>query len=372
MSVNLGTASPRTYSVGRADDPYKKYWWAILAGFGLTGAWLCLPVMDSSIGSARIDTSKPPTDAGGEQSLDSRENPSGAPGLNLSMDGMKKHGAKGDEFVPSMLYQAAPDAPGALKDGAPFGSATGSAGASSASGSLADQLKKVGAKDASGWAEKAQRGFDAPKLGGSGMSGLGSVGGGSSAMASAGGVSAFGARNSEVGFGSAKGLRDDGGGAIGKGTQASMGALKDMSKAVTGAAGARSGDTAVASLNHAFDGAAKNGAIGPAGAAAGGSYEALDQAPVNLKLNDPKLDAKEMKEPPPSAMPSNAKDSAQQMAQQMGMMLATAVVGGMIPGAGGQMAMMMGMMMMQQQQAAAADARAQKQQQCVSSGRKNC
>ena len=156
-------------NVQLADDPYKKHWWALLAGFGLTGMWLCLPMMETSVGSARIETGGPVVDAAAEQNLDAAAGPNGAPGdaLALSMDGAYRR-KKGDETVASMLYQA-PKGPQAVP---------------AAASTLAQSLKDVGdKKDASWGAEKAQRGFASPRLAGGALSGLSGAAGASSALA---------------------------------------------------------------------------------------------------------------------------------------------------------------------------------------------
>lgn len=354
MSVQLSAASPRV-SVAAADDPYKKYWWAILAGFVLTGAWLCLPILETPVGSARVDASKPAANPNAESSLDSVDNPNGAAGaaLDLSMGGAGKRKSRSDEAIASMLYQAPPEA-GAAAAGAPLGAASGSA-------SLAQQLKSVGdkKKDDSGWGEKAQKGFAAPRLGGGGgLSGMGSASGGSSASASAG-ASAFGSSNAQIGFGSTRGLKDDG---SADKTAAGMQALRGAAKASMAAAAAKSNDAARGGAAAMFDGSkGQNGVIGGPAGGDNGAYAALDAAPTNLKLNDPKLNSKELKDPPAADVPSAA--GGDQMGKQLLMMAATAIIGGMIPGAGGQMVMMMGMMMMQQQQAKAAEAESAKNQQ---------
>lgn len=330
----------------------------ILGGFVLTGAWLCLPIMETPVGSASVNTSKPAVDSGAEQSLDSvgAGNATGS-AIDLSMDGAGKRKGKSDEAIASMLYQAPPEA-GAAAAGAPLGSSTGGSSAS-----LAQVLKSVGdkKKDEAGWGEKAQKGFSAPRLGGSGMSGLGGGGGGSSASASASsGMGAFGSKGSQISFGGAKGLKDDGSAdKTATGTQA---ALKGAAKASIAAAAAKSNDAARGGAGSFFDGSkGQAAAVGMPAGGPSGDYAALDAAPTNLKLNDPKLDQKELKAPPGTDVPTAASDD-NQMAKQMAMMVATAVIGGMLPGAGGQMVMMMGMMMMQQQQAQASAAKSAAEQ----------
>jgi len=343
---------PRSVAVGRADDPFKKYWWALLAGFGLTGMWLCLPMMESSVGSTHTDIGKPAGDAAAEQSLDAAADPNAAPGdaLNLSMDGAYRRNKSG-EAVTSMLYQA-PE--GSKDDAAPLGGATGSA---SAATSLAQSLKDVGEKkDASWGGEKAQRGFSSPKLGGGSLSGLGGSKGGSSASAGSG-LGAFGTRDAQVGYASTRGLRGDAGADSAK--PGGIAALRMAEKAASDAASQSSGDAASSGLSRAFDGSKAKNAIGIGGksGADAGLYAKLDAAPVNLKVNDPKLDKKEFKEPPTSEATdtANAADDNSQLMQQLAMAGATAAIGGMLGGVGGQVAAAMMAVMVKRGEAANKD-----------------
>ena len=343
-SVQLSPISARSYSVGAAADPYKRYWWAILGGFIVTGAWLCLPIMETPVGSVHVDASAKAgaaDAAGSEQSLDGADNPSGAAGgaLDLSMDGAKRKSKSGDEDMTSMLYQAAPDAGAAAAAGKPLGDATAASAAS-----LAQQLKDAGKKtDASGWAEKAQRGFTAPHLAGGSLSGAGSASGGSSSASAGGNSGAFGTRGADVGFGTAHGLQ-------GGGDSDGFKALKASASAAASPNLKGSNEAMKAGGNSAFDGSkGKPAAIGMGSGAMAQAGAALDAAPANLKANDPKLDAKKLPDPPSVAPPTASGDAA--MAKQMVMMLAMAVVGGMVGGMAGQMVMMMGSQMIQQQQA---------------------
>jgi len=356
MSVILSPMPSRRMSVGAADDPYKKYWWVILGGFVLTGAWLCIPIMETPVGSVHVDTRAKAVDpSSSEQSLDAADNPSGAPGdaLDLSMDGPKHKSKSGDgEDMTSMLYQAPLEPGAAAAAGKPLGDAT----AASASASLAQQLKDAGRKDApGGWNEKPQRGFVSPHLAGASLSGVGSVGGGgSSASAGGGSMGAFGTRNASVGYESAKGLRDDGSAAPG------FQALKAAAKSGPNLAGAA--EAMKTASGQSFDGArAQAPATAAAGTGAMQQANALyDAAPADLKANDPKIDQKKLPDPPAAPTPQS---NQQNMAQQMVMMVGMALVGGMVGGVAGQMIAMVGMQAMQmQQQQAAADAAAKQQQ----------
>lgn len=352
MSVTLAPMSSRV-AVRPSDDPYKKYWWVILAGFGVTGAWLCLPMMESSVGSTRIDTSAPAQGIpSGEGSLDSSDNPNGAPGstLDLSMDIGAGRKRKADGTLASSLYQAPEEenVPGVVE--AP------TAGAAASGGTLASALAKAAASDPTGWGgQKPQKGFTQPKLGGS-MPGLGSGGGSSGASASAGfggGSSAFGSRNANVGYAGTQGL---------KGRVDDMAAPKDAKGALvraasqaTKTANLRSKDGQVGGMSALFDGARAKGGADIAGGGealgSGGVYGELDAAPTNLKLNDPNLDKKEFKEVPSQV--ANTKDNrSEEFKQQMAIMIATTLIGGMVGGAAGGMIASMGGQMAQMLQQA--------------------
>lgn len=335
--------------MGAADDPYKRYWWAILAGFAAVGVWLCVPLMEAPIGSVRVDAAKPAMDVADiERSLDSAENPSGAPGGAL---GLSKAGAReikdADDAV-SRLYQP-PAETGAAAAGKPL------VGAPAPAASLARQLKDAGKKDdSSGWTEKAQRGFSAPRLSGGGLSGSGSVGGGFSASAG-GSVGVFGSRNAEVGFSETRGLRGDG--SAGSAAPAGVKAPKASDAASAPPSLKGSAESMSAAMGRSFDGTGARAAAPIGAGALAQANAALDAAPANLKANDPKLDVRKMTPPdPPAAAPA---DAGPDMVQQLLMMGATTLIGGMIGGAGGQMVMMMATQMFQQQQAAAASARQQ-------------
>ena len=367
MDTTLGPISARRASIGAADDPFKKYWWVILVGFALTGTWIVEPALEGRIGSGHVGAAtKPGLDpSSAEQSLDSAENPSGAPGgaLDLSMDGLK-HKSRSDEETASMLYQAASDG-GAVAAGAPLGAAPGAlAPGASGAGSLAQELKDAGKpKDEGGWGEKAQSGFSAAHgasrlNGGAGLSGLGSTSSGGSS-ASMGGAGAFGLKNAQAGFADAVGLHDK------DVTGPAVSALRRSAAAGSGSGGLNAGgDGQRAGVGAVFDGSkGKGNGIGGSGSNAMASAKAAyDSAPANLKLNDPNLDYKKMTDPPVAPTPESTN---QNIGQEIAMMAATTLVGGMIGGVGGQMVMMLGMMLMQEQQQQAAAKAAQQQQSTV-------
>ncbi len=252
----------------------------------------------------------------------------------------------------SMLYQAAPDAGAApAAAGKPLGSATGGGTAAtlSSASSLAQQLKDLGKKpDASGWTEKAQRGFSVPPLTGA-LRGLGSATGGSSA--SSGGSNIFGSKNAQVNIVAASGLHDE---SVGfKALKAAAGASAPASSPskILG-----SNEAAHAGMSQTFDGARGKAPATIGIGAMAQANAALETAPANLKVNDPNLNYKKLPDPPAAPPPSS---TGQNMGQQLMMMAATVLIGGLIPGIGGQLAAAMGMTMMENQ---AANKNAQQQQ----------
>ena len=93
-------------------DPFKKYWWLILLVFGLVGLWVCYPAFNSSSNAslAGAESGLHPVN----QSLDSTQNPNGAPGgpVDLSMKSFEAYGKKAlvDPFA-SLLFSPPPSAP---------------------------------------------------------------------------------------------------------------------------------------------------------------------------------------------------------------------------------------------------------------------
>ncbi len=263
-------------NVKRNSDPFKKYWWVILVGFGVVALWVCAPVMKGGTGggTARRETGLQSS----EESLDSINNPAGAPGsvIDLSMDG--SYAKKSKNEIKSDFYQA-PD---------PEKAAPGKALSHGSASTLASALKRAAKKDPSGWGgKKARRGFKSPKGNFGSLSGMGSgSSGGTSASYSGGGTGAFGTRNANVGMTSTRGL---GAASAGAGKQSGpkfMRALKTTAKTQTAAAGMRSADGASAAGATSFDGTSQsNSSIGGGSSDGGRVYGLLDDsaAPINLK-----------------------------------------------------------------------------------------
>ncbi|MBI5247107.1 MAG: hypothetical protein HY923_07990 [Elusimicrobia bacterium] len=321
MSVSLSPMAPR-YAVSDADDPFKKYWWAILLGIGFTALWLLMPMLgEKSIGSNSYTPDKPKVDANVEQSLSAAD---AGNGIDLSMDGTG-HKRKEDGAMTSGLFFPADETPAAgTLNAAPLGSAAAGSGST-----LAGALKKV--SEGGGWGEKAQKGFNAPKLAGGSLSGMGAASGGSAGSAS-GGSGAFGSSNAKIGFGGAKGVSGNVKDQAAPGTVA---ALKATAGAALEAARNGSNDGARAGMSGIFDGGKAGGKIAGGGAALSGGYAALDAAPVNLKLDDPKLNSKELKVPEAvddGASSADDADLAAQLGQQMAMQIIGGVIGAAIGG----------------------------------------
>lgn len=282
--------------------------------------WLLMPMMgEKPIGSESVSRVEPKIDDNAEQTFAPDES-----GPDLTMDAVARK--KKEDAMGSSLFQPLPGEEGLDGEAAAAGAASASGG-----GNLSSALKKV-AEDNGGWGgQKAQRGFNAPRLSGSSLSGMGSASGGRAV--SAGGVGAFGSRNANVGFGTTRSLTDgpEDKGAASKG----MAALRSAAAQAQQGLGSRSNDQASASLRAAFDGSKAGNAIAGGGTAiAGGTYEALDTAPVNLKLADPKLNEKKL-EPPPGADVGQSDMDDSQFAKQLAMQMVGIVIGGAIGGVAG-------------------------------------
>lgn len=319
MTVTLSPIA-RQYAVSDADDPFKKYWWAILMGIVFTAIWLLTPMLgEKSVGSTVVDTS-PKASENVEQSF----TPDAGDGINLSMEGTGR-ARKEDPLFGSSLYQAPPEEKAEATAAAALGSASGA----SSGGTLAGALKKVGESDGGWGGKKKQRGFDAPRLAGASLSGMGAASGGKAGSAS--GSSAFGSSNAKIGFAGTKGLSggDEAEAAVpaGKG----LAVLKAASAQSLLAAASKSNDDARSSLSKAFDGAKGGEKIGGGGASLGGGYAALDAAPVNLKLEDPKLNEKKI-EPPSGADVAQSDMTQSDIGKQIAMQLVGGAIGTAIGG----------------------------------------
>jgi hypothetical protein len=316
--------------IKKDNDPFKKYWWAILLGFVGVGAWVCVPLMGDSIGS-RSGSVRAPGLSTANQSLDSMANPSGAPGsaYDLSMDdayGKKKT----DGEAMSALYQAPPDAEtGAAAPGSPV------TGAGAAAASFADALKKVSSKTAlASWGgAKPQAGFTAPKGNFSSLTGLGSSSGGSGASSGPTSVGAFGSNTAKTGVTTTRGLGSGGSAAGGLGAKPIMGALQGAASQGQLAVMNRSGDAARVAAGASFDGGRAGSSLGggPTMDLGGGTYAGLDAAPANFKVNDPNANSYKA-DPVPGQFAAPAQNQTKEMEQAIMMMVVSAVVGGVVTG----------------------------------------
>lgn len=333
MDQILRPIAPRV-TVAAADDPYKKYWWVVLAAFALPALWLCLPLLGTPVGAPPAGLGRPRVDAGAEQDL------AASAVLPADAAGQTAGGARrGADFVAGESPDAAP------AEGAP--AAASSAGDAAAAGAditpatLAQALKDASSSSggAGGWGgERARRGFDAPRLSGGGLGGLGRASGGSSA--SMPGTEAFGIKNARpvLDPGSVGGTSSNAAGdARASGARGSMAALSRAAEGARAASFQAGGDGAAQGVSRVFDGAGKQNAIAFSGAA-GAAYARLDSAPANLKVNDPKLDQKKFDEQaaPPSAPAPPAANVGQQIAVALVTTVVTAGIGGLVGGTAGQ------------------------------------
>ena len=343
MSVTLTHVAPR-YAVSAADDPFKKYWWAILMGIVFTAIWLLTPMLgEKSVGSTKFEPSKPKSDGNVEQSLAA----DAGGGFNLSMDGTGKK-RKEDGLLGSGLFLA-PDAPVPAAGAAGLAGLSGLPSGASGAGSstLADALKKVGESDG-GWGEKAQKAFSAPKLsGGSPLSGMGAASGGRAGSSSGG---AFGTSNARIDFAGARGLSGDGGPDLIVAGASGVAALRAASDQARRAAANMSNDGSRSSSGLAFDGGRGGSKIGGNLGAGAGVYAAFDAAPANLKVSDPK-DVKKIEGPPPSGDLGSSDMSGNDVAKQIAMQMAGMVIGAVIGGPVGAAASCAIMKVLESQQA---------------------
>ena len=192
---------PMMVKFSRNSDPFKKYWWVILIGFALVGAWICLPMVDSGTGSGTV-RGEASLGRGADQSLDSAANPGGAPGgaVDLSMDAAGPY-KKSNGPVMSSLYQA--------PEGAAASASTNTLAMAKADVKLADALKMVARKsaaDAKGAGDKAAAAFNPAHAAFGAMGGLPGGSGSGASSAAAGPNAFFGAGNANVGVKTTQGL----------------------------------------------------------------------------------------------------------------------------------------------------------------------
>ncbi|MBI4423018.1 MAG: hypothetical protein HY554_04795 [Elusimicrobia bacterium] len=326
-------------------DPLRRYWWLILLVVVIGG------------GGALLGTRRPGTEPapdpelgpGSDQSLESigAGLPTiGAPGgaLNLSMEGSYRRQDEANSTQKSSLFEAPAPAPGA---GAPV--VASAAAASAEGGSLADALKKVASakpsRENKGWGDAIVRtGFAPPRAKFSALSGPGGAagaGGSSGASFAARSVTTpFGlpASNPGLAAGSGAGVAGLGGPKVRKGGRNQAFDLLKQVEKTAGQAMQANADLASNLGNRGFDGGAKAApSLAPAGGVPlghGGVAGRLEGVPENLKLDDPKLQKKELKVPEIKAeKDAPAGPDMSQMLTMMLMQMAIAGIAGPMFGA---------------------------------------
>lgn len=273
-----------------------------------------------------------------DQGLTSLASPGGP--ILLSMDGSYRRKDEAGSTQKSSLY-VAPGAGAAAPASAAALSTAGSAAGEG--GSLAEALKSVAKRPSKaenkGWGSAVARsGFSSGvKL--KAMSGLGTGGGGagSSANLAVGGLAGGGFAGGGSGPGSGGTLLSGDGGPMGPprvrkgGHNQAFDVLKQVEKNASKSAGA--GADLAANLGaRGYDGASLKAAAGAPGLSGlpgtGGQVVGkLDAIPENLKLDDPKLQKKDIKVPE-VGKDKEAQKTGMDMEQMMMMMLVQMAIGG--------------------------------------------
>lgn len=349
----------------------KDYGWILLVLVLFVGGWLSLS-SPSSTGGDNIQIAER-EDVSAEQSLrslDSAENPAGAPGGTMEMPGGRSAassaGDKGAAGASGSLYQAPGAAAGSpIPEGAAEAIEAAAKGQTAGGTSLAEALKGVADSPSkvpdNGWGGATpQSGFAKPKAA-FGQIGASRSGGGSSTSAGLVTVDKAFGTGGNVALNLGSGL-DGAAGTAGKLAAAAKGANLEGLKAArkTSQDALKQGDEmAVSNGRKSFDGgAAGKGALDQLKATPGGSGVASDDGvPMNLKANDPsKIDKKKIELPEIKGKEVVDSSNQQQMQQQMMMMMMGMMMMGVMGPAGGQMMgmmmpmMQMGMQMQQQEQ----------------------
>ncbi len=313
-----------TFIIKKQSDPFKKYWWLILLAFGLVGLWVCYPAFNSS-SSASI--------AGAEQglhpvnqSLDSTQNPNGAPGgpVDLSMKSFEAYGKKAliDPFA-SLLFSPPSTSKSAV--------ASSPKKSGKKSSQWADALASLASRGQTGAAAAAPPALSVafPKGNFSSLSGLGGSEGSiaPSGGSSGGGLSGFGSHTPKIGISYAHGT--SGGGSSQSNGGGAMGALKNAAAQMKSAALALNGTQSGALSSQVFDGGAIGAGLIKNPKGMSNAIGIGQGTPMNLKANNPKLNQSK-----PNAVPAMPPQMAQQpsMMQQIMTMLMMALVGGVTGG----------------------------------------
>ena len=326
-------------AIGRQEpDPLKKYWWVILVVCALVGAWIYMPTT-SGTGSDSVEISRTPAEQS-LNSLDSVDNPQGAPGQARTSEGGGA-GASRPLTSPdqsSSLYHA----PGSAA-GAPL---TEDQVQALVEGLSVDSLAKAMQSVASGvrppdhgWGDAQVRtGFSRPKAqfeqvgalrGGTGGEGSAASlvfrkpfgSGGDPGLDMKPGPGLQGAGRAASGIARQAAQNNQSLNALDRARKTSMDSLKGVDERAMGMGG------------RSFD--ASGGAGGAQGqlsqaAAAAGLNEGAG-VPANLKANDPSMNQKKL-EPPKIEAASQVKDDSNKeyMQQQILMMIMGAAISGIL------------------------------------------
>ncbi|MBI3296577.1 MAG: hypothetical protein HYZ75_00320 [Elusimicrobia bacterium] len=339
----------------RGGDPLKDYWWLLLVAVVFVGGWLSSS-SPTSTGADEIQLAARQENAAEQslRSLDSSENPAGAPGsaaasgASAGAHGRAAAPGGGADGQPGSLYQAPGAAAGSpIPEGAGAEIAAAAAQGSGGGNSLADALRGVAAAPAkqpdNGWGGAAPRTGLKPKAA-FGLVGASRMGGGGSTGAQLVNVEkAFGTGgNPGLNLNPAK--APGAGGRVAAALEGSAGMAGLNASRKAGLNALKSGDELAAGRGRqSFDGsAAARSAMGQLRETGASGVNGGDGVPTNLKANDPSHSTKEF-EPPPLAETAEQKDPGNKdyMKQQMMMMMLGIAVTGILGPALGGMSMMM-------------------------------
>ncbi|MDE2314646.1 MAG: hypothetical protein KGL04_10795 [Elusimicrobia bacterium] len=313
-----------TIKFSRNSDPFKKYWWVLLLIFSGVGVWASYPSYQS--GQGLNDSAFGRNLMAVKQSLNSLNNPEGAPGSPLGVpsgqgSGQGAYKKEGSAAMDGLFPHPAEAKKAAAKPR-----------------SFADDLAAIaglhgrgagGASALSGAAAPAPAvPMEAPSLGSGFSNGSGTSGGGTSASytpppiaALGSGAGAFNEGQTQTSLQNASDLSGQGGPNGGN----AMAALQAAAKGAVESANAASNAAAASGLSSNFDGLRASGQIGAMGGQNdGGVGIGGGQTPMNLKANPKDLMTKKISPPMPAPVTPN---SGNMMMQMMMMMLPMLMMG---------------------------------------------
>ncbi len=317
-----------TIKFSKNSDPFKKYWWVLLLIFSAVGVWVSYPSYQS--GQGLNDSAFGRNLMTVKQSLNSLNNPEGAPGSPLGVPAPGQGSGQG-------AYQKEG---GAAMDGL-FPHPEAAKKTAAKPRSFADDLAAIaglhggagGASALSGAAASAPEiPVESPSLG-SGFSNDsgGGGGGGSGASYSPPPIAALGAGAGAFNEGQTQTSLQNASDLSGQGAPSggnAMAALQAAAKGAVESANAASNAAAASGLSTNFDGLHASGQIGAMGGQSGGGVGIGNGGtPMNLKQNPTNLTTKKVTPPTPMPVTPNSGNTMMQMMMMMLPMLMMGMMG---------------------------------------------